>query len=127
VLSEDQHLELSRLSQSRSLPAGYVFRSKLILMLAEGASYNFIKQRLGTTAPTISRSPTPLAAFVVTNSLRQATSAIFISPHLRRKVIVPSGHWVPPGALAGFRLKGNAGETPGFAPVPEGEQLNLLQ
>jgi transposase len=55
VLSEDQHSELSRLSQSRSLPAGCVFRAKLILMLAEGASYNFIKQRLGTTAPTISR------------------------------------------------------------------------
>ena len=55
MLSEDQHSELSRISQSRSLPAGYVFRAKLILMLAEGASYNFIKQRLGTTAPTISR------------------------------------------------------------------------
>jgi transposase len=55
VLSEDQHLELSRFSQSRSLPAGYVFRAKLILMLAKGGSYNFIKQRLGTTAPTISR------------------------------------------------------------------------
>jgi hypothetical protein len=38
VLSEDQHLELSRIAQSRSLPAGYVFCAKLILMLAEGAS-----------------------------------------------------------------------------------------
>jgi transposase len=55
VLSEDQHLELSRISQSRSLPAGYVFRAKLILMLAEGVPYNSIKLRLGTTAPTISR------------------------------------------------------------------------
>jgi len=55
VLSEDQQLELSRIAQSRSLPAGYVFRAKLILMLAEGASYNFIKLRLGTTSPTISR------------------------------------------------------------------------
>src|SRR3984957_957099 len=33
----------------------YVFRAKLILMLAEGTSYNSTKQRLGTTAPTISR------------------------------------------------------------------------
>ncbi len=55
VISEDQHLELSRISQSRSLPAGYVFRARLILMLAEGASYNFIKLRLRTSAPTISR------------------------------------------------------------------------
>jgi len=55
VLSEDQRLELSRIAQSRSLPAGYVFRARLILMLAEGSSYNSIKLRLGTTAPTISR------------------------------------------------------------------------
>jgi len=55
ILSEDQRLELSRIAQSRSLPAGYVFRAKLILMLSEGASYSSIKLRLGTTAPTISR------------------------------------------------------------------------
>ena len=48
-------MELSRISQSRSLPAGYVFRAKLILMLAEGASFSTIKQTLGTTAPTIIR------------------------------------------------------------------------
>src|SRR3982074_2064492 len=55
VLSEDQHLELSRIAQSRSLPAGYVFRARLILMLSEGASFGTIKGRLRTTAPTISR------------------------------------------------------------------------
>jgi hypothetical protein len=55
MLSGDQQLELSRIAQSRSLPAGYVFRSRLILLLAEGASFSAIKQRLGTTAPTISR------------------------------------------------------------------------
>jgi transposase len=55
LLSANQHLELSRIAQSRSLPAGYVFRAKLILLLAEGASYNSIKVQLGTTAPTISR------------------------------------------------------------------------
>src|SRR6201998_2814249 len=55
VLNEEQQLELSSIAQSRSLPAGYVFRAKLILMLAEGASFSMIKQRLGTTAPTIIR------------------------------------------------------------------------
>ena len=55
VLNEEQQLELSRIAQSRSLPAGYVFRARLILMLAEGASFSTIKQRLGTTAPTIIR------------------------------------------------------------------------
>jgi hypothetical protein len=55
VLNEEQQLELSRIAQSRSLPAGYVFRARLILMLSEGASFSAIKQRLGTTAPTIIR------------------------------------------------------------------------
>ena len=55
VLSEEQRGELSSIAQSRSLPAGYVFRARLILMLAEGASFNTIKRQLRTTAPTISR------------------------------------------------------------------------
>src|ERR1700674_5477167 len=55
LLTDDQQLELSSIAQSRSLPAGYVFRAKLLLMLAEGASFNTIKQRLQTTAPTIVR------------------------------------------------------------------------
>jgi len=54
-LTTDQRLELSGIAQSRSLPAGYVFRAKLILMLAEGASFNTIKRRLQTSAPTIIR------------------------------------------------------------------------
>jgi len=54
-LTSDQRLELSSISQSRSLPAGYVFRAKLILMLAEGASFNRVKRQLQTTAPTIIR------------------------------------------------------------------------
>jgi transposase len=55
LLNEDQRVELSRIAQSRSLPSGYVFRARLILMLDEGASYSIIKQRLRSTAPTISR------------------------------------------------------------------------
>jgi hypothetical protein len=54
-LTEQQHADLSTIAQSRSLPAGYVFRAKLILLLAEGVSFSAIKQRLQTTAPTISR------------------------------------------------------------------------
>jgi transposase len=41
--------------QSRTLPAGDVFRARLILMLAEGEPYRRIQERLDTTAPTISR------------------------------------------------------------------------
>jgi hypothetical protein len=39
LLTEDQHSELRAIDQSRCLPAGYVFRAKLMLLLAEGASY----------------------------------------------------------------------------------------
>jgi hypothetical protein len=55
ILNASQQDELVAISQSRSLPAGYVFRAKLILMLAEGATFRTIKHKLGTTAPTIVR------------------------------------------------------------------------
>src|SRR5450755_5108246 len=55
LLSKQQRGDLSSIAQSRSLPAGYVFRGKLILMLAEGSSFNAIKRQLQTTAPTIVR------------------------------------------------------------------------
>ena len=43
------------MTQSRTLPAGDVFRRRLIMMLAEGVPYRMIQERLDTTAPTISR------------------------------------------------------------------------
>lgn len=55
VLTEEEHDELQQMSFSRSLPAGDVFRARLILMLAQGRGYTDIQQRLDTTAPTISR------------------------------------------------------------------------
>src|ERR1700752_2365332 len=55
VLNEEHCGELSGIAPSRYLPAGYVFRARLILMLAEGAPFNTIKRQLHTTPPTISR------------------------------------------------------------------------
>jgi transposase len=54
-LNEQQKSELTSIAQSRSLPAGYVFRAKLILLLNEGATFAIIRERLGTTNPTIIR------------------------------------------------------------------------
>lgn len=54
-LSEQQKSELVGIAQSRSLPAGYVFRAKLILLLNEGVPFSAIRQRLATTTPTIVR------------------------------------------------------------------------
>src|SRR6267154_2347394 len=89
VLGEDQQLELSRIAQSRSLPAGYVFRARLILMLAEGASFSTIKQRLGTTAPTISRWKQRFLTSGIdgldTNHLGQTASVL--TPKLRARIL----------------------------------------
>ena len=54
-ITEEQRSELSKWTQSRTLPAGDVFRARLILALAEGQSYCQIMDGLQTTAPTISR------------------------------------------------------------------------
>ena len=51
-LNEQQKSELTRIAQSRSLPAGYVFRAKLSLLLNEGVTFANIRERLGTTNPT---------------------------------------------------------------------------
>jgi transposase len=55
ALTDEQRSELSRWAQSRTLPAGDVFRARLILALAKGESYRQIMASLQTTAPTISR------------------------------------------------------------------------
>src|SRR5215469_3944823 len=44
--------ELERWAQSRTLPAGDVFRARLILALAEGQSYRQIQSSLRTSAAT---------------------------------------------------------------------------
>jgi transposase len=54
-LTEEQRKELTGWAHSRTLPAGDVFRARLILALADGMTYEAIKASLQTTAPTISR------------------------------------------------------------------------
>ena len=55
TLTADERAELEQMTQSRTLPAGDVFRARLVLMLADGLPYRTIQERLDTTAPTISR------------------------------------------------------------------------
>jgi len=54
-ISNDQGEELGRWAQSRALPAGEVFRARLILALADGLSYRDIERKLGASAPTVSK------------------------------------------------------------------------
>jgi len=55
TLTTDERVELEQMTQSRTLPAGDVFRARLVLMLADGLPYRAIQQRLDTTATTIAR------------------------------------------------------------------------
>jgi uncharacterized protein YerC len=55
VLASATRSDLEEIARSQSLPAGFVLRAKIILLLAEGLSYEAIETKLDTTAPTISR------------------------------------------------------------------------
>ena len=55
ILSNHERDELTRWTRSRSLPAGDVFRARLILALANGLGYRVIEKRLHTSSPTIAR------------------------------------------------------------------------
>jgi transposase len=54
-VSSEQREELGRWAQSRALPAGDVFRARLILALADGLSYRAIERKLGASAPTVAK------------------------------------------------------------------------
>lgn len=55
VFTLEEKAELARWAQSRTLPAGDVFRARLILALGEGKSWSQVMAELNTTGATISR------------------------------------------------------------------------
>src|SRR6202051_3870180 len=54
-LIPEQREDLQRWAHSRTLPAGDVFRARLILALADGSTYREIARSLKTSLPTIAR------------------------------------------------------------------------
>jgi transposase len=54
-LSAEEREELTGWSKSRTLPAGDVFKARLILALADGKSYRAVEVELQTSRPTIAR------------------------------------------------------------------------
>ena len=89
LLSEEQRKELSSIAQSRSLPAGYVFRARLILMLAEGATFSMIQKQLRTTAPTIIRWKTRFLQLGMDglDTHHPGQSASVLTPSLRARIL----------------------------------------
>lgn len=55
VLNEDQRSELEDISGSQSLPAGFVLRAKIVLLLADGWSYSGIVEKLDTSTSTVGK------------------------------------------------------------------------
>ncbi|HEY7270431.1 MAG TPA: IS630 family transposase [Dehalococcoidia bacterium] len=53
-LSEDERVELRRLTLARNLPQKVVLRARIVLLTADGVPSSEIVERLGTTYPTIS-------------------------------------------------------------------------
>ena len=76
----------SSIVQSRTLPAGYVFRAKLILMLTEGASFNTIKRMLQTSAPTIIRWKQRFLEFGL-DTYHPGQKATVPTPGLRARIL----------------------------------------
>lgn len=54
-LSDEEREALAKWTSSRTLPAGDVFKARLILALADGHSYSRIETELNTSRPTIAR------------------------------------------------------------------------
>jgi transposase len=102
-LSEQQRSDLNEIAQSRSLPAGFVFRTKLILLLAEGEPFAVIKERLQTTAPTISRWKQRFLedGLEGLDTYHPGQPAVILTPALRAKILAAtrrkpkdgSTHW----------------------------------
>ena len=55
LLTPEEKQDLERWAQSRTLPAGDVFRARVILALAEGKTYRQIENSMQTSAATIAR------------------------------------------------------------------------
>lgn len=55
VLDNAQRAELEQISESQSLPAGFVLRAKIVLLLAHGWSYGDIVDKLDTSMSTVGK------------------------------------------------------------------------
>lgn len=55
LLDDEQRAELEEISASQSLPAGFVLRAKIVLLLADGWSYPSVAEKLDTAVRTVGK------------------------------------------------------------------------
>ena len=99
-LTPTQRGELQAHLKSRNLPLGIALRMRIILMLDEGASYNDIKEKLDTTAPTISlwKRRYREAGVVGLVSVHPGQPPKKLTPQFRAKVLAKTQQAPPDGS-----------------------------
>jgi transposase len=55
VLTSRQRKDLEEIARAQSLPAGFVLRAKILLLLADGLSYHAVADKLDTSTPTVGK------------------------------------------------------------------------
>ena len=99
-LTPTQRGELQAHLKSRSLPVGIAVRMRIILMWDEGASYSEIKEKLDTTAQTISlwKRRYCQAGIVGLISVHPGQPPKKLTPHFRAKVLAKTQQAPPDGS-----------------------------
>ena len=100
TLTANQQAELHSYLRRRNLPAGVAQRMRIVLMLAEGASYSEIKEKLDTTAPTIARWKKRYCeeALMGLATLHPGQPAQKLTPQLRAKILAKTQQAPPDGS-----------------------------
>jgi hypothetical protein len=95
-LTEAERKELTRLAQSRALPAGDVFRARLILALASGKSYCQIETELQTRGRPLRDGNSVLKWRVLKACSRATKGQSRAGPRRPFKPRCCEGHWRSP-------------------------------
>ena len=100
TLNPAQRGELQAHLRRRNLPASVAQRMRIVLMLAEGASYSEIKEKLDTTAPTISRWKKRYReeALMGLATLHPGQPPSKLTPQLRAKILAKTQQQPPDGS-----------------------------
>jgi transposase len=99
-LTPTQRGELQAHLKSRNLPFGIAVRMRIVLMLDEGATYSEIKEKLDTTAPTISlwKRRYQEAGVVGLVSVHPGQPPKKLTPQFRAKVLAKTQQTPPDGS-----------------------------
>lgn len=89
VLTPPQRVELEDIGRSQSLPAGFVLRAKILLLLAEGFSYQAVADKLDTSTPTVGKWKKRFrsAGFDGLETHRPGQSPSKLTPRLRARIL----------------------------------------